>query len=82
MAVGGPLSELLCRRYSDRAAQRADWKAGHKEECAALAAWKAKQRPLPQPHVRMIAKAVWRRCWGPLLSLTLLQQAEPACCAA
>ena len=43
-------------RYSTKAAQRAAWAAGHKQECRALAA----APRVPPASVRLAARALWR----------------------
>lgn len=59
-----PLRCSRCKlaRYCCADHQRAAWGAGHKEECAALAACAPR---VPPPTVRMLARALWRRArWG------------------
>jgi len=45
-------------QYADRAAERADWRDGHREECAALAACAPR---VPPPTVRLAARVLWKR---------------------
>ena len=45
-------------RYSSREAQAAAWRAGYREECAALAACAPR---VPPPTPRLAARALWRR---------------------
>ena len=59
--VGGALlrcSRSKVARYSSREAQAAAWRAGYREECAALAACAPR---VPPPTVRLAARALWRR---------------------
>jgi len=56
-------------QYADRAAERADWRDGHREECAALAACAPR---VPPPTVRLAARVLWtrKRCRQQFLHVT------------
>ena len=59
--VGGALlrcSRSKVARYASREAQAAAWRAGYREECAALVACAPR---VPPPTVRLAARALWRR---------------------
>ncbi|GBG34389.1 Histone-lysine N-methyltransferase SMYD3 [Hondaea fermentalgiana] len=48
-------------RYRSRAEQVADWKAGFKQECAALERWRAKMgNRLPPSLVRLLCRVLWK----------------------
>ena len=50
--------QRVYRSYRDSQAQRAAWRSGHKEECAAL---KQLAPRLPPATVRLAARVLWRR---------------------
>ena len=62
-ASGGSAALLRCSksrvaRYASRAAQAEAWRAGYREECAALVACAPR---VPPPTIRLAARALWRR---------------------
>ena len=60
--LGTSVKAARAPRYSNTEAQRADWRAGHKEECPTLVAWRSRHGVTAEAPVRMMAKAIWRRC--------------------
>ena len=51
--------QCICR-YKDRAAQRGDWKRGHKHECKALACARENGVDITAS-VRLVARVLWRK---------------------